>query len=107
MTVVLITPFYSITHLAKIRYPIYPATLLVRHPFPTYQYVQKIEAPLLILSASDDKVTPPLTLHKLLEVIPRAKVITIPHTTHQDILENPDFMKAFLQALPLSKPPVQ
>ncbi len=86
---ILITPYHSITHLAKLRYPIYPASLLVRHPFATYRYVQKVEAPAYIIAAEQDDTTPPATLKKLLPYIKNLKkVITISGSTHADILQH-------------------
>ena len=86
--VVLITPYHSITHLAKLRYPIYPATLLVRHPFPTYRYIQRTSAPVVVFLAQEDDTTPPATFAKLRPYIKNLKkVITIEGSTHADILE--------------------
>ena len=105
--IVLITPFHSITHLAKLRYPIYPASLLVRHPFATYRYMQKVTAPTYIILAEHDDTTPPATLRKLLPHIKNLKkVITIPGAHHGDILQYPatkEALHAILKELsPLS-----
>ncbi len=86
--IVLITPYHSITHLAKLRYPIYPANLLVRHPFPTYRYIQRTSAPVIVFLAEHDDTTPPATFTKLRPYIKDLKkVITIEESTHADILE--------------------
>lgn len=86
--IVLITPYHSITHLAKLRYPIYPASLLVRHPFPTYRYIHKSDAPVIVFLAEYDDTTPPATFKKLRPYIKNLrKVITITGSTHADILE--------------------
>ncbi len=86
--IVLITPYHSITHLAKLRYPIYPASLLVRHSFPTYQYIQRTSAPIILFLAERDDTTPPATFAKLRPYIKNLrKVITIEGSTHADILE--------------------
>ncbi len=86
--IVLITPYHSITHLAQLRYPIYPVKLLLHHPFELWRWIKKSDAPVLILAAQNDSTTPPATLQKLLPYIPNLQgVITIAHTTHADILQ--------------------
>ena len=86
--VVLITPYHSITHLARLRYPIYPANLLVRHPFPTYRYIQQTDAPTTVFLAEYDDTTPRVTFEKLRPYIKNLKkVLTIQNATHADILE--------------------
>ncbi len=86
--IVLITPYHSITHLARLRYPIYPVRLLVRHPFPIYQYIQQSDAPTIVFLAEYDDTTPRITFEKLRPYIKNLKkVILIPNATHADILE--------------------
>ncbi len=103
---ILITPYHSITHLAKLRYPIYPASLLVRHPFATYRYIQRVDAPTYIIAAEHDDTTPPATLKKLLPYIKNLKkVITIPGAHHGDILQFPATKEALDAILKELSPP--
>ena len=88
--VILITPFYSITHLAKLKYPFCPIKLLLRHPFPTCQYIQKSDAKVYLLLAQQDTTTPPATTNKLIKCIKNLQeVYTIKEATHANILEFP------------------
>ncbi len=86
--VILITPFHSITHLAKLKYPFCPVRLFLRHPFPTCQFIQKSDAKVYILLAQNDTTTPPATTNKLIKCIKHLqKIYTIKEATHANILE--------------------
>jgi pimeloyl-ACP methyl ester carboxylesterase len=86
--VILITPYHSITHLAKLRYPIFPVKLLVRHPFETWRYIQKVDAPVYVMLAERDETTPLATFKKLRPYIKNLReVVTIPKSDHGNILE--------------------
>ncbi len=85
--IVLITPFHSITHIAKLRYPIYPISLILKHPFETYRFIDKTNAPIYVLLAQKDDTTPPATFKKLLPHLKNLKTThTISGSTHADIL---------------------
>ena len=86
--VILITPFHSIAHLAKLKYPYCPVALFLRHPFPTCQYIQKSDAKVYLLLAQHDTTTPPATTNELIKCIKNLQeVYTIANAQHADILE--------------------
>ncbi len=86
--VILITPFHSITHLAKLKYPYCPITYFLRHPLPTCQYIQKSDAKVFILLAQNDTTTPPATTNELIKCIKNLQeVYTIADAQHANILE--------------------
>ena len=104
--IILITPYHSLLHLAKLRYPICPASLLLKHPFNTCSYIQKTLAPVFIIAAEHDTTTPPATLHKLLPcIVNLKKIITIPGSTHADILQFNTTKEAIRKFLQLLAPP--
>ncbi len=86
--VILITPYHSIIHLAKLRYPIYPASLLVRHPFKTYAYIAKTSAPVYVILAQKDETTPHVTFEKLKPYLKNLQgVFVIEGSEHGNILQ--------------------
>jgi pimeloyl-ACP methyl ester carboxylesterase len=63
--VILVTPYDSITDIAKRHYPYLPVGMLIRHPFDSISRVDKIDAPLLCLAAAEDLVIPPKHARRL------------------------------------------
>ncbi len=99
---ILITPYHSITHLAQLRYPIYPAKLLVRHPFETWRYMQQTKIPTYILLAQYDNTTPKSTFEELKPFIANLKEIeVIKGSDHADILskgKTKNLLKRWIEA---------
>ncbi len=93
---VLITPFDSVVALAQRRYSIYPIRLLSKDPFEVIREAHKVKSKVLILLAENDKVTPHRHSNRLIDALKNAKkeIITIPKTTHADILESPTLFRA-------------
>jgi pimeloyl-ACP methyl ester carboxylesterase len=54
--VILETPFYSLTKIAKSRFPILPVESLLYYPFPSYQYINEITCPITIYHGDNDEV---------------------------------------------------
>ena len=97
--VILITPYHSITHLAQLRYPLYPASLLVRHPFETWRYMQLTDAPTCVILAQNDDTTPPKTYEKLRAFLKNLQKEVIIPSTHADILAHPQTKEALKACL--------
>lgn len=92
--VILITPFHSVEYLARLRYPIYPVSLILKHPFKEYLYIKQLKAPVFVILAQKDDITPPPSFEKLKPYIPNLqKIVTIPGSTHGDILDHPQTIK--------------
>ena len=86
--VILITPYHSLSHLAKLRYPFFPVNLLLRHPFPLYRWIEGVSAPVYVILAERDDTTPPKTIQKLLPHIKNLqKIVTIEGSEHANILQ--------------------
>ncbi len=64
-SVVLVTPFDSLTAVAKRYYPYLPVGLLLRHRFDSLGRAPRITAPLLCLAAQRDEVIPSSHARKL------------------------------------------
>src|SRR2546427_5572170 len=56
--VILVSPYDSIVEVAKRHYPFLPVSLLLRHRFDSIALAPRIEAPLLCLVATADRVIP-------------------------------------------------
>lgn len=55
---VMITPYDSITAVAGDRYPIFPVSGLLRHPFRTLEDIDQVEEPTLFIKAETDTTIP-------------------------------------------------
>lgn len=56
---ILEAPFYSALRLAQEQIPIYPMSLMLRHRYPTHQYIPAVDAPILVVHGDADKTIPP------------------------------------------------
>ena len=63
--VVLTTPFASVLDVASEAYPWLPVRMLLRHRFDSAALAPRIEAPLLVISANEDRVVRPHHAAKL------------------------------------------
>lgn len=63
--VVLVTPFDSLTEVAKRHYPFLPVSLMLRHRFDSVLRAPAIAAPLLCVAAQRDEVIPSAHARKL------------------------------------------
>jgi pimeloyl-ACP methyl ester carboxylesterase len=57
-SVVLITPYDSIANVAQDRYPIFPISWIIRHPFHSKDLAFKINKPMLMVVAKGDSIIP-------------------------------------------------
>ena len=93
--VILVTPYDSITEIAKRHYPYLPVSLLIRHPFDSISQAAKINMPLLCLAASNDQVIPVRHARRLYDAWQGQKVWReIPLAGHDSISGAPDYWEA-------------
>ncbi len=98
--VVLITPFDSIENIAKLRYPIFPVSLLLKHKFKEYEFISKTNAPVVVVALKHDDIIPQKSLENLLKHIKNLKrVIYFDNIRHGFIYEHPDIVKILNRAL--------
>lgn len=71
--VILEAPMYSVLEIGKSRYPQLPVERYLRDPFLTYQHIDKIRSPLLVLHGSADGVIPLTSGEKLFNAAPEPK----------------------------------
>ncbi len=54
----LVSPFHSLAEVAQSEYPFMVITPLVKDPFPTYRFAQKVSVPVLIIHGNEDALIP-------------------------------------------------
>ncbi len=97
---ILVTPFASISRLAKARYPWLPVSLLLKHKFLSEHYVKEATAPFLVLYGGRDRIVPPQETRLLLDAITSEKTeIYIKDADHGTIDMHPQYWPAVLAFL--------
>ena len=99
--VVLVTPYDSMTAVARAKYPFVLADLLLKHPFDSISRARSIDAPLLALIAGADTIIPPVHAKRLAAAW-RGPVtsIVIEGAGHNDVDSDPRYwssLRDFLQ----------
>jgi pimeloyl-ACP methyl ester carboxylesterase len=101
--VILVSPYDSIVEVAKRHYPFLPVSLMLRHRFDSLALAPRIEAPLLCLVATEDRVIPPAHSRALFEAWRGAKIWReVPRADHDSISGEPEYSRSiaeFLKAL--------
>jgi pimeloyl-ACP methyl ester carboxylesterase len=89
---ILETPYYSIPSLAGRYFPIYPMERMMHYKIPTYEYLQKVIAPVTILHGNDDGVIPYNNAQRLRPSLkPADQFITIEGGSHNNLYSFPFF----------------
>lgn len=90
--VILVTPYDSLTRLARRTFPWLPTSIMLQHNFNSLEYVEKIRAPLLVIYGGRDEVIPKEHTENLLNHIPGAKtVILLDQADHNNISLSPAY----------------
>src|SRR5437764_15432172 len=88
--VILVSPYDSIVEVAKRHYPFLPVSLMLRHRFDSIALAPRIEAPLLCLVATGDRVIPAEHSRALLEAERDTKTLhEFPNADHNSICGEP------------------
>lgn len=84
---ILETPYYSITDVAKHRFPVFPVKLLLKYQIPTFKFIQKVDYSITIIHGTADKVVPFRSGKKLDNLnLPNLNFITVENGTHNDLV---------------------
>ena len=62
---ILITPFDSVKNIAANQYKMFPVKLMLKHGFPTVDYISKVNTPVLIVAAEQDEMIADINLENL------------------------------------------
>lgn len=71
---VLETPYYSISDIAKHRFPMFPVTSLIKYKFNSFEFILDVTCPITIIHGTDDQVVPYSSGKKLFEIAPKDNV---------------------------------
>jgi pimeloyl-ACP methyl ester carboxylesterase len=83
--VILETPYYSISSLAKRYFFIYPVDWFIHYKIPSWQYLAKIDAPVIIFHGTDDGVIPYSNASRLKKFLkPGDEFITLKNAGHNN-----------------------
>src|SRR5439155_25043657 len=101
--VILVSPYDSIVEVAKRHYPFLPVSLMLRHRFDSLALASRIEAPMLCLVATEDRVIPAAHSRVLFEAWRGTKTWSeVPHSDHDSISAEPGYWRSisdFLKVL--------
>ena len=93
--VVLISPYDSMTAVARRHYPWLPVGMLLKHPFESASRAPGIRAPLLAIAGGRDGIVPPAHSRRLVEAWGGPKrLVEIGGAGHNDIFGAPQFWPA-------------
>jgi pimeloyl-ACP methyl ester carboxylesterase len=95
-SLILVTPFDSMTELASAYYPLIPVSLLLKDRFESVSRAPAVDVPTLVLIAEEDEVIPRKHSDRLAAALnPSVVTITIiPKTSHNTIETNPLYSQA-------------
>lgn len=98
--VILVSPYDSIVEVAKRHYPFLPVSLLLRHRFDSLARAPRIEAPLLCLVATEDRVIPIPHSRALFEAWRGSKTWReVPRASHDSISGEPEYWRSIAEFL--------
>jgi len=91
----LITPYDSIVSVAQGRYPLYPASLLLKDKYDSLSRAKKIKSETFIVIAQNDKVIPRVHVQRLIDAFQKEqlKVTIIKNRGHMDISDDARYYK--------------
>ena len=92
---VLVTPFDSIRNLAKHYFPIFPMSLILKHPFNSIDYTRNITTPSLIIMGSKDRTIPnKYSLNLAKHWQGECRKVLIEGADHNDIVTFPEYWQS-------------
>jgi len=101
--VILVSPYDSIVEVAKRHYPFLPVSLMLRHRFDSLALAPQIEAPLLCLVATEDRIIPAAHSRALFKAWRGTKTWhEVPRSDHDSISGESEYWRSiadFLKAL--------
>ena len=91
---ILVTPYDSILKVAGGHYPFLPVSLLLKHPFRSDIYIQKVNVPILVFIAGRDRVIPNERSEALLKHMKvKPQVVFLEKSDHNNVTQPPEFRK--------------
>jgi pimeloyl-ACP methyl ester carboxylesterase len=91
---ILETPYYSIDNLMGHYAFMYPAKWMSKYHFPTYQFLEKVEAPVTVLHGTGDGIIPYSQSVKLKNKFPKINLVPVRGGSHNTLAEFPLFQRS-------------
>ena len=92
---ILETPFYSLTDLAKVHYPFLPAGLLLQYTFRSDKWIADVSCPIYLLHGTSDTIIPIEAAQRLAQkATAPVTFTTIPGGGHNDLAPYPPYQQA-------------
>lgn len=89
---ILITPFDSIKNIAANQYKMFPVKLMLKHGFPTIDYIAKVKVPILMMAAEQDEIIADTNLENLNKATGNnSRVIRYPGVGHNTIQSHHEY----------------
>ena len=96
----LVTPFDSLTALARHHYPWAPVRLLLRHQIETAELLRRVEAATAVITAERDTIVPAARSRAVIEAARHlVYCAVVPGAGHNDIYDTHAFAAVMRQAL--------
>lgn len=102
---ILETPYYSMTAMAKKTIPWVPHAFILRFPLPTFKHVKKYKGPIYIFHGTADELIPYKQAQKLSKLHPNTVFTTIMGGMHGNLPEHPVYQEKLTEALNIIKKP--
>jgi uncharacterized protein len=85
------SPYYSMPAVFAYYAPIYPVNQMIKHRFPTFEYIPKVTDPIIIFHGTDDGVIPYRHAKKLMPLLKKGDLlITLEDGTHRNLFSFPE-----------------
>ncbi|MCK5401532.1 MAG: alpha/beta hydrolase [Flavobacteriaceae bacterium] len=99
---ILETPFYSLTDVARDRFSLFTIKKLLRYDFPSYKYIKNISCPISIFHGTEDNVIPYASGLKLFNSMNQKKKMffTIKKGGHNNLIEFEAYQAQIQNILP-------
>ncbi len=96
----LVTPYDSIARIAQLRFPMFPAALMMLDKFESWRYAPAVHCPVLVIAAQNDRVVPAASTARLMEKFsPTPQFIRIDNVGHGNIIGDPAYATAITDFL--------
>ena len=85
------SPYYSMPAVFGYYLPVYPVNRMIRHQFPTHEYIPKVTDPIIIFHGTDDGVIPYRHAKKLQPLLKKNDLlITLQDGRHNNLFSFPE-----------------
>ena len=95
---VLVSPYCSMTDIAKQHFPLVPSRLL-RYPLTTCDYMAQLRKPALLIHGGKDTLIPPQHSERIQARTPQARLLLIEDAAHNDVHQFETYTKVLRDSL--------